>query len=313
MCHVQTYYPRLRESLAPEFIEMPDASMDAIVAEVYGPGVTADMAESFWNDIGHGFQNVAQGAGRFAQQAAPQLQRALPGVVQGATAGSALGPWGMLAGAVAGGAGSILSQQRDPTLRNIGGAIGGVTQLAGGLTGGGGALGNIAGGLLGGAGRAPAARAAPGASPAGGPPMPQGASANALLGLLSRPETLQALASAAMGRFGRGQVPVGQQTVPVQSILSAIGMLAGHASHEAEQETARYPDFYYGSEGELAIDVADAEQRAFALLELYANTPSPWRDMTSDTWESEGEYTDQDAAFDAWLMANEWSQEGFHA
>src|SRR5262245_44301497 len=115
-----TDYPILRESLAPQFAELSDEQIDALVEQVYGAGITAEDLEGFFDDVKKGLGNVGQAVGNFAQKAAPVVQRALPAVAQGAMAGSALGPWGMLAGAVAGGAGSALSQSRNPALRGIG-------------------------------------------------------------------------------------------------------------------------------------------------------------------------------------------------
>ncbi|MGH8032608.1 MAG: hypothetical protein ACREO8_09650 [Luteimonas sp.] len=350
MC--STAYPTLRASLSADYAELNDEQLDLLVAEIYGTGISAEDIESFWSDVGRGFQTVGRVAGR-----------ALPSIAQGAMAGSALGPWGVLAGAVAGGAGSVLSQTNNPTLRGIGGAIGGVTRLAGSVTGGGavgnlaggalgslasgalggrggrggrrrrggggGALGNIASGALGALGQRGGAAGAiaqiagavapqlAGALAAGGG---AGGSANALIGLLSRPETLRALSAAAMGPYGRSQVPVGQQPVSVQSILGALGTLAGRASSEAESISDRHPAYYYAADGELAFDPADSEQRALALLELYENTPSPhwaeaWQAGASASGENdesdeydeydEAEYGDEDAIYDEWLLANE--------
>jgi len=324
-----TAYPRLRASLAPEFAELADEQLDALVAEIYGPGLSAEDVESFWRDVGRGFQSVARGVGQVAKQAAPVVGRALPAMAQGAMTGATVaGPWGALAGAVAGGAGGVLSQSRDPRLRGIGGAIGGVTQLASNLAPGG-ALRNLAGVGLGGGtagligqlagtaagrlgGRVPlpagAQRGAP--VPGIGGTMP-GANANALLGMLARPETLRALSSAAMGRFGRAQVPVGNQPVPVQSILGTLGRLAERAAAEAEAIGPQsHPPFFYDAEGELAIDPADAEARADALLELFAATPTPYvewlaTEMAPAVEHHEPEYTAEDAEYDEWLLTNE--------
>jgi len=146
-----------------------------------------------------------------------------------------------------------------------------------------------------------------------------GAQANALLGMLARPETLRALSSAALGRFGRSQIPIGGQTVPVQSMLGALGRLAERAAAEAEAVgpgPQPHPAFYYDVEGELAIDPADAEARADALLELIAATPTPYAEwlatqMAPPVEAYEPEYTAEDAEYDEWLLANEaaWDDE----
>lgn len=335
MCHHS--YPVLRASLAPEYSELSDEQLDALVAEMYGPGVSAEDIESFWRDVGKGFKRVGKTVGR-----------ALPSIAQGAMTGASVGgPWGALAGAVAGGAGGILSQSRNKTLRGIGGAIGSAGKLAGNFTGGG-ALRGLAGSVLGGAaGRGGLGRLAGGALGAlqgrggaggalgqlAGGLAPQlanalggrGGSAGALLGMLSRPETVRALSAAALGPAGRSQLPIGGQAVPVQSILGALGNLAGRAASEAEAY-GDHPAYFYRADGELAIDPADAEQRTLALLELYAETTSPYEseafesDESDESYESdesdessdydEALYTDEDAVYDEWLLANEsaWSE-----
>ncbi len=358
----QTAYPRLRESLAADYVELSDERLDAIVAEVYGPGVTAEDIESFWRDVGRGFQNVARGVGNFAQQAAPVVARTLPGIAQGALTGASFGgPFGAIAGAVAGGAGSALSQSRNPTLRGIGGAIGGAGRLASSFTGGGalGNLANVALGALGGRGATAGALrqiagGALGALPGGGMPgaignlagtaigalqrqggvagaigqaagaiAPQfatalagnrGGNANALLGLLSRPETVRALTAATLGQYGRPNVMVGGQPVGVQSILGALGNLAGRAAGEAESAAEHLPAYFYAADGELAIDPANSDERADALLELFARTPPVAEHRAAHAahvheW-TEPEYSAADAAYDAWLMATElhWSE-----
>ncbi|WP_448502761.1 hypothetical protein [Sphingomonas sp.] len=113
-------FPMLRASLSPQYATVDPAQLRALVQQVYGPGATPEDVEGFFGSIGRGFQQAAGAVGRFAQRAAPVLQNALPGIASGALAGSALGPWGALAGAVAGGAGGILSQSRNPTARAVG-------------------------------------------------------------------------------------------------------------------------------------------------------------------------------------------------
>jgi len=363
MYATSTAYPRLRESLGADYLELSDEQIDLLVAEIYGPGVTAEDVESFWNDVGRGFQKVAKGVGTFARQAAPVVGRALPGIAQGALTGASVGgPFGAIAGAVAGGAGGVLAQSRNPTLRGIGGAIGSAGQLASTFTGGGalgslanvalgalgrgggpaGAVGQIAGGALGALQRGGPAGALgslggaalgalqqrPGAvgaiGRAAGAIAPQfatalggrGVSANALLGLLSRPETVRALSAAAMGPYGRQNVMIGTQPVPVQSIMNALGSLAGRAAAEAEAEAEDLPAYFYGADGELAIDPANSDERVDALLELYATTPPP-RASTRFAIEAiadesgEPEYTAEDALYDEWLIATESDWSGY--
>ena len=144
-----TDYPLVRQNLAPEFAELSDEQIDALVEHFYGEGFTGEDLEGFFDSIKRGLGSVAGAVGDFAQKAAPVVMKTLPGIAQGAMAGSALGPYGMLAGAIAGGAGSALSQSKNPTLRGIGRGLGSATQLASSIRGGG-AAGGIGGLLKGG-------------------------------------------------------------------------------------------------------------------------------------------------------------------
>lgn len=313
-----TDYPALRSTLAPEYIELSDEQLDALVAQLYGEGAAAEDVENFLRSLGRGFKQVAGGVGRFAQKVGP-------GIAQGAISGAGVGgPFGAIAGALAGGAGSALSRSGNPTLRGIGGAIGGVTQLASQFSPTG-RLGQLAGvglGALGQVGRRGGGRAALGQLAGGAMNLlgaGGGAPANALLGLLSRPETMRALGAAAMAPAGRSMVQVGAQPVAVQSILNAIGSLAGRAAREMESESgAALPAWYYGADGELAIDPGDGEQRTDALLELFSQTPSPhgppaWHESEAESdaaWQAWPVYTAADAERDRWLLASEAMTEG---
>lgn len=307
-----TSFPLLRSCLAAEFSDLNDEQLDAVVAEIFGADATAGDIESFWSDIGRGLSRAGQ-----------SVAKALPSIAQGAATGAGFGgPIGALVGAVAGGAGGILSQSRNKTLRGIGSAVGGVGQIASTIRGGGlGSLANIALGGL--------AKAAPGG--AGGPlgslagglarAIPgAGGSANALMGLLSRPETMQAMMSSTLGAAGRSRVMVGNQPVGVQSIMSAIGNLAGRAGAEAAADTSEgLPDYFLDAEGEPEIDPADADQRTDALLALFALTlprllagqRDKESDESDDSDDREGaewdeafpEYTDADAENDEWILA----------
>lgn len=352
-----TEYPTLREHLAPGFAELSDEQIDALVEQVYGAGITGEDLEGFFDIIKSGLGHVAGAVGDFAQKAAPVVMKALPGIAQGAMAGSALGPYGMLAGAIAGGAGSALSQSKDPTLRGIGQGLGTVTQLAssvrgggaaggignllkgglsqlgggggtaggiggllqGGLSqlaGGGGAAGGIGGLLqgglsqLGGGGGAGGALGGIASLLGGGrppgQPLPAGASANTLLGMLARPEVGQALMSAAMGGLGRQSVPMGSGQIGVQSILNAISSLAGRAAGEmAGTESESLPEYFYNAEGELAFDPSERHSRTDALLTYMVLTAPSWAArppmVVVQEPREEPEYTEADAEADAWL------------
>ena len=257
-------FPLFRASLAAEYSDSSHAELNRIAEAIYGPGADAESVENFFGNIGHGLQQAAGAVGHFAKQA-------LPGVIQGATAGSALGPWGALAGAVAGGAGSILSHSDNPTARAIGGGLNTVTGLASTVRGGGpmgamGALGALGGGAVQGA-RLPA--------PAGGA---SGGSANALMAMLGRPELLNGLLGGALGQFGRQSIPVGGQKVPTSLILNALGTLANRAAHEAAELEASesLPGEFIAASESLGLDAQDAEGRTDTLLTLLALQPMLW-------------------------------------
>jgi hypothetical protein len=314
-----TEYPTLREHLAPELAELSDEQIDVLVEQFYGVGFTGEDLEGFFDTLKHGLGNVAGAVGNFAKKAAPVVTSALPGVAQGAMAGSALGPFGMLAGAIAGGAGSALSRSKNPALSGIGRGLGTATQLASAVRGGG-AAGGIGSLLQGGLSQLGGGRGGGGLGGALGgianllggarPPgqaLPPGASANTLLGMLARPEVGQALMSAAMGGLGRQSVPMGSSQVGVQSILNAISSLAGRAAGEmAGTESESLPEYLYNAEGELAFDPAERNSRTDALLTYMVLTAPSWAarpPVVVVQPPREPEYTDADAEADAWLWA----------
>jgi len=90
-------YPAVRRVLGEEYQLSNDREIEQILAEVF-EGASPEEVENFMRTMQ-----------KFGRSAAPIVQRALPGVISGATTGMALGPWGALAGAVAGGAASLLT------------------------------------------------------------------------------------------------------------------------------------------------------------------------------------------------------------
>lgn len=239
-------YPLIRSALAPGYAGLAPEAVDELIAHQL-PGVAAEDLEGFWNDVG------------------AVAGRALPGAAAGALSGAALGPWGALGGAV----------------------IGGVT------------------GALSGGGAPPPpppappppprpapqpARPAPPPAPPVAPPAPApwqppsptvapATSGNVpmlLLGLLQRPEVLQALMALALGSAGRRTVPVGAAgtEVPVSSFANLLGTLGQHAFAQSESihpPAQGFPEYLYRG-GELAVDPASPEQRAGRLMELLSET-----------------------------------------
>ncbi len=140
-----------------------------------------------------------------------------------------------------------------------GGAIG---KQLGSLAGG--AISNVAGGAK---PAAPAGVAAP--PPASGGPAP---AAGQLLHTITRPETLQALASMAMGVMGKSNVNVGGTPVPVSAFSNLLSTLAERAEKEYNaalaQDQGSVPKYLQDPSGKIKGDPAVAADRAEALYEL---------------------------------------------
>lgn len=290
MNHSEPSLQLLRSSLAPEYAEASYAELSGIVEAVYGPEATPESVEGLFDDIGRGLSHAAHSVGGFVQQAAPVVARALPNIVQGAASGASVGgPWGALIGGLAGGASGIMQQSSDPTVRGIGGAIHQVGSLAGsirggGMGGGGGALGAIGAGQPGQApGGANLLSSIFGGGAGAQSPAASGGAANGLMGMLTRPETLQALLSAGMGAFGNRSLQIGGQQIPIHSLLAALSMQAGRAAHEAAEHVANAeatPEFALLAGESIGINPESAEGRTDALLTLLALTPSIWASTT---------------------------------
>ena len=209
-----TRYPNLRQMMDPRLEALSDAQLDGLFQEAFGEGVSPEEYEGFFGSIGSALSHAARDVGRFAQRAAPVAGTALSGAAQGAVAGSALGPWGALGGALVGGVGSALSQHTSGPARGVGQVLGAGMNVAGSLTGRG--PGGVAG-LLG---------TLTGGRPAGG-------AASQLGALLGNPAILQALQ--ALATQGNVNVPLpGGRQVPAASVARMLGGLAREAADEAE-------------------------------------------------------------------------------
>src|SRR5262245_58914275 len=107
-------YPDVRAALAPEYAKLAPEEIDALFERTFGPAVAAEDVEDIFGSIGKFAGDVGHTVSNVAKKAAPVAMSVLPGVAQGAMAGAALGPLGMLGGAVLGGAGSALAGQKGP-------------------------------------------------------------------------------------------------------------------------------------------------------------------------------------------------------
>lgn len=152
-----------------------------------------------------------------------------------------------------------------------------VGSVYGGPAGGaiGGALGSLAGGAVGSlTGQQPSA---PAQTPQA--PLPPGASpaAGQLMQTMLRPETMQALMSMFLGpKLGAQNVQVGSKAVPPNAFTTLLGTLVNQAASEYNEAAAAareaLPEYLTDYAGEPVTDVAVAEKRAGALLELLQQT-----------------------------------------
>jgi hypothetical protein len=276
-------YENLRENVSPELAGLPDRQLRDALAE---RNIDAEAMEGFFDDLG-----------KFAARAAPAI---LPiagqvvGGIYGGPAGAAIG--GQL-GQLAGGAISSATGQRPSgALPSRPPALSPSAPVA----------------------RPPMVAAAPPAM-TGGPasaPDPSGAApvpidpgagspaAGQLLQTITRPETLQALASMALGSTGRSDIPIGGTSVPVSAFTNLIGVLAGQADSEYAESVARaeaaLPEYMVGASGQARGDPAIEEHRAGALYEFLSEQDaygeSEGASFESEGVESEGVESEADAA-----------------
>ncbi|MBI4902280.1 MAG: hypothetical protein HY820_01510 [Acidobacteria bacterium] len=237
-------YPYVREALAPEYSGLPSEAIEGILETLY-PATDPEDVENFFRTLSRAGRSV----GRVAKTA-------LPGMIQGATTGAALGPWGALAGGLAGGAMSIAS---GAGRRPAGG-------MGGGRRGGGRGLPNRAGSIQHLA-----------SSPAAGQ----------LLQTINRPEVMQALSALAMGGAGRRNINAGGVSVPTGAITTALRHLLEQVEDEMHEWTAGEPGspmYLMGGDGEFAVDPTDEQARAERVIELLAR---------SEAYEDESESDDE--------------------
>jgi hypothetical protein len=260
-------YPLIRSALAPEFAHLPAEDVESILED---NGIRAADMEGFFDDVGHAFSSAAKAV-------APVATKALPGVISGAAAGCALGPWGCLGGALIGGVGSALSSGGGKPAGSGGSSspvsaiAGAIPAIAGAAGGGGGAASGIASalpaiaGLLGAGGGSGAG--------SGGKTNPAGV----LLGLIQNPTVLQALMSLALGGAGRKDVSVSGTSVPASAFANLVGAVGSKAFAKAEaaaEPSEDLPDYLY-NKGSLAVDPAIPSQRAARLLEMIGESTVP--------------------------------------
>jgi hypothetical protein len=197
----------------------------------------------------------ASSAGKAVLSAAPSI---LP--VAGAVVGTAIGgPVGTQLGGTLGSlAGKALGAATGQPAAGNGGGIGG-------------ALSSVAGGLLG------------GSSPAAGQ----------LLQTITKPETLQALGSMAMGALGKRDVQVGGTSVPVGAFATLLKTLIGQAEAEYSEALAAAegdgtPAYMRDFSGQPVADPAIPLNRAIALYQLL-QTPALSSELETSEADSEAD------------------------
>jgi hypothetical protein len=215
----------LRQYLRPDVADMPAEDLEQIVDSSISE-MPAGIAEDFMKTL----NSLVSAAG-------PTLQRATPGIAQGALTGASVGgPWGALIGAGAGLASSALGAQARPPKR---------------------------------AAPAPAVTVPPSATGPAAPALPTGqAAAATVLGLLQNPTVQQALTSQALGADGKQQVPTASgANLPRGAINSLLTQLLANATEGlVESESISEQSYLQGESGEYLIDPASPEQQAAVVL-----------------------------------------------
>jgi hypothetical protein len=268
----------VRESVKPEYAEMVDEDLEALVESA-----VADFSDG----AAENFMGTLSSVGRAV---VPTLRRAAPSVAQGAASGATVGgPWGALIGAGAGLASSALAGQRKPRAAAPG-AFGAAATMA------------PTSPVATGRGAAPA----PDAPSAAALPTGQGAAAT-ILALFQDPTVRQALLSQALGNAGKDELQAASgATLPRGAINDLLVQLLANASESLpEAESLSEQSYLLAESGEYLIDPASPEQQAALVLAHLRSTAAPvevesmdaveWMDSESD-WDSVEELGEMDEA-----------------
>jgi hypothetical protein len=122
---------------------------------------------------------------------------------------------------------------------------------------------------------------------------------------ITKPETLQALASMAMGALGKPSIPVGGTSAPPSAFTNLLKMLTQKAEAEYAQNMANYesarsvaPEYMMDYAGEPKADPAVAANRAAALYALLQTMP-PQSEQESESEAEAAEWEAVAAEYDA--------------
>ncbi len=268
----ETSYPAVQLAMAPHYRGLRDAEIEAILEERFS-GASPEDVENFMKTLQ-----------KIGKVAAPIAQKALPGVIQGASTGMVAGPWGALAGGLAGGAASLLAGGGPKAQRTGAAAPVAPSPVS--------------------APPAPAVSPVPSPAPTAMPPArpapavamaqvpmrppgrqdPAVEAAARLILLLSRPQVQQALLALLLGEVGRRNIPVQGRQVPVESFADALAELSADLAERAMTEpppaSGTADDWTTGADGAPLIDASNPTERATLLFgNLITDTTPPLRTM----------------------------------
>ncbi|MGG6270334.1 hypothetical protein ACQ4M3_36365 [Leptolyngbya sp. AN03gr2] len=254
-------YYATRQFLTPQYRYLPTEELESLLTETF-PEMSPEDAENF-------FRSIGRSLGQFGQEVGRRAPGIVSGALSGATTGAALGPFGAIGGAIAGGAlgGATYRPRPGATPASIAQQMGGQALGALGRRGG-------TAGLIGQFGQTAMGALAGGQRGARGQ----------FAALLAQPQTQQAILRS-LGT-GSGSVRVGGQSVPIQSILAALGTFATRAAEEYEMLDESFAEAN-------GFDPANPDVRAHYLLESFYQANESLFTSSDESWDEEDESTDE--------------------
>lgn len=247
-------YPTVHSSLAQPYQDLTQEQIEAVVEGIFGAGTTLEMAEGFFDGVSNALTGVGRAVSGVAQQAAPYIGRALPGVAAGAATGAALGPWGAVAGGLIGGLSSALSAPSNPNRQASLGARAIAASPSSQLR-------KSSIGI-----NSQRSKGA-GVGPAG--------SNNAIFQLvnaLGSPTVQRGITSMLMGNAGAPTVPAANgNPIPIAAISNLLSMLASRASAEWEVQSPYVGEDYLEAFVDESFDTSNEEDRAEWLYDQLAS------------------------------------------
>jgi len=265
----ETDFPAVRRVMGADRHRLDDDAVEDLLTELF-PDADPEDVEDFMGSVQ-----------KFGRQAAPMAQRALPGVIKGATQGAMVGgPMGLFVGAGVGAAGSLM-QRGAPGAGAPAPAV--PPTFPPGLAG---AASN--------AGPGAGLQAVPGAVSNAAPGDASNA-AGELLRILFRPETIEALLALFLTGSGRPTIEVGEKQVPAAAFADAIAEAAGLVAESAASFDGPATEYLFDSVGEPRVDIANPAERAALLLSELAAVAAgeAWDDEVDEAYDDSSTETDE--------------------